>query len=68
MKTKKRSITKQEKLVSALYTFAHNQQNKKHDCTGTNPQGRITSVNLESVGIALDEIMEIFGYTTTPIH
>ena len=66
MSTKRRRRTnydKQENVVSAIWEFAHNQQTHEH--TVTNSKG--TSVHIDSVGVALKKIMDIFGYDVTPV-
>jgi len=62
----KRNVEKQEELVSALYRFSEGIQENTHDCRyGENAS---KSIHLQSVAIALEDIMRIFGYDVTPIQ
>lgn len=65
-KRARRSVPKQEELVSALYRFSEGIQENEHNCRyGKNAE---KSIHLPSVGKAMEDIMRIFGYEVTPIQ
>ncbi len=61
-------ILKQEEVVSALWQFAENLQTKPHDAKRSEEGKHSTSVHLPSVGIALERIMNLFGYEIVSIQ
>lgn len=62
----KRNVEAQERVVSALWTFAVAQSKldptKPHTTTSDG-----IAVSLPAVGVALDDIMDAFGFRVTPI-
>jgi hypothetical protein len=65
MKRRRRSnIEKQEHVVKLLWEFARDLQTKP--CTCTDSHG--TRVHLDSVGVALREIMDNFGYAVVDVQ
>ena len=65
---KKKSVEKQERLVTALWTFAANLQlNPNEGCviTRTRDGVKVSSKHIET---AMEEIMDSFGYKVTPIY
>lgn len=58
------NVEKQEEVVAALWEFAEAQSLRPHNATKTNS----VSVNLESVGETLEQIMKVFGYEVVSIE
>lgn len=59
----RRNVDAQERVVAALWAFAHAQQTRPHTTTYENGP----SANGPAVEEALEEIMGAFGYTVTPL-
>lgn len=57
----------QEKVVTAIYTFARNNSKLHKNCTSILPNGEEIKVSLEAVGIALEEIMSAFDFEVEPV-
>ncbi len=58
------NIEKQERVVKALWDFAFNLQTKPTTCTDS----KGTKIHLESVGVALRDIMDNFGYDVLEVQ
>ena len=56
----------QEKVVSAIYTFAFN-NSKLPKNVSTKISGEEIEVSLEAIGIALEEIMSAFNFEVEPV-
>ena len=66
MKQRRRrtNFEKQERVVKLLWDFAYDLQTKP--CTVTDSRG--TKVHLDSIGVALREIMDNFGYDVVEVQ
>ena len=65
----KKSINKQEELVSALWDFAYDLQTMKSDSSSESFDGKKkTKMNMKAIGKAIKRIMDNFGYQITPIY
>jgi hypothetical protein len=59
----KKSIDKQEEVVSALWDFAHDLQTHNHEARSESFDGKKkTTMNMESIRKAHERIMKNFGY------
>jgi len=57
----------QEKVVSAIYKFNENNTNMHKNVTTKLPGGEELKTSLKAVEIALQEIMEAFGFEVQPV-
>lgn len=62
------NVNKQEDVVKALYQFLENDRKMPHNCTTVIKGEEVLTVSTKAVRVALDEIMNIFGYTTKSIQ